>query len=221
MKILLAEDEFQIAQSLRKNLDSEGIDVTLVRDGDEALKSLNSERFDVVLLDWRMPKLSGIEVCRQMRNRGDKTPVILLTALSDISNKLEAFQLGADDYVIKPYVFDEVLARIHAVVRRSQSETTISIGNIEIDLISRTLFGKNCKLSLTDQEVDLLRYFSQNKNTIINKEQLATNVWKLNYYPTTNIIEAAIKNLRKKLEEVCDTKYIKTIYGEGYIFIEE
>lgn len=222
MDILIAEDEIRIAQSLKKSFEAEGHQVCLAADGQIALDELHKARFDVLLLDWRMPRLSGIEVCRRVRREGNHIPIILLTALSDISNKVEALNLGADDYITKPFSFNEVLARMQAVLRRSTIHSQeLSFSSYRLDLMTRTLNSDSDSLKLPEMEFELLRYFIENKNSIINKEQLAHDVWKLNFLPTTNFIEATVKNLRKKLEQFCNTKYIKTIYGEGYTFIEE
>jgi DNA-binding response OmpR family regulator len=222
MHILVAEDEKQIAQSLKKGLEAEGFSARLAKDGKEALNIMLREKFDAILLDWRMPEVSGIDVCRQLRASGDQTPIILLTALSDISNKIEALDVGADDYITKPFSFEEVIARIRAVVRRSQTPATaLTFDDLKLDLMSRLLRSSHGELKLPEMEFVLLKYFIQHKNSIISKEQLARDVWKLPFMPTTNFIEATVKNLRKKLEEFSSKKYIQTIYGEGYLFIAD
>ncbi len=176
--------------------------------------------FDVLILDWRMPKLSGLEVCKRIRQSGNNIPIILLTALNDISNKVEALNTGADDYITKPFSFEEVSARINAVMRRFRLTTnSIHFGDFSLDLISRVVITPNGQIKLSDKEFELLKFFLLNKGTILSKEQISSEVWKLNFTPQTKIVEAAIKNLRKKLEEQTGHKFIKTIYGEGYIFI--
>lgn len=222
MNILVVEDEIQIAQSLKKSFEAEGYTARTAEDGKTALQILEQEKFDAILLDWRMPEISGLEVCRRLRASGNQTPIILLTALSDISNKIEALEIGADDYITKPFSFEEVLARIKAVLRRSQSPVTALIfDEFKLDLMSRVLKSPHSNLKLPEMEFELLKYFIQHKNSIIGKEQLAKDVWKLSFLPSTNFIEATIKNLRKKLEEISPKKYIQTIYGEGYLFIAD
>lgn len=223
MDILIAEDEFQIASTLKKNFDDEGHCASIVFNGEDALISVKSSKFDAILLDWKMPKVSGIDVCRKIREHNNTTPIILLTALDGISNKVEALNAGADDYVTKPFSFIEVMARVNAVVRRSSSnKEVLNFGNISLDLIKRKVKvnGKE-DVHLTDKEFDLLRCFIQNKGEILSKEKLCEIVWDLKFKPETNICEATVKNLRKKLESISDREYIKTIYGEGYILIEE
>lgn len=222
MEILIAEDEEQIASSLKKNLTEEGHHVMLARDGEEALRFAGSILFDVVLLDWRMPKVSGIEVCRKIRESGNKVPIILLTALSQVSNIVEALRLGADDYVTKPFSLEELGARIDAVVRRYQTNVNeLAVANLTLDLIGRKAATSSGEIFLSGKEFDLLKYFILHKGSILSKEELSKSVWGYNFVPSTNIIEVTVKNLRKKLEENTGKKLIKSIYGEGYLFISE
>lgn len=221
MKILIAEDEKSIANSLTKNFIDEGYNPKVAKDGQKALEFLAEEDFDVVLLDWRMPKITGLEVCKTLRKSNFNKPIILLTALSDISNKVEALKTGADDYITKPFSFDEILARIEAVCRRYNSfSRTIIFDNNELNIFTRILTIGDENLKLSEKEFDLLKYFLEHQKQILNKEQLCKDVWQLPFTPETNIVEVTVKNLRKKLESSSDKKYIQTIYGEGYIFIK-
>lgn len=223
MQILIAEDELQIAESLKKNFRDEGLNAMIACDGEKALQLLDEIEFDLLLLDWRMPKLSGLDVCRILRQKGSQIPIILLTALGDISNKVEAFNAGADDYITKPFSFDEVLARINAVVKRYRlSKDIIEFEDFNLDLSKRLVITQDKNhIPLSDKEFDLLKFLVQKKGEIVSKETLCKNVWNLNFVPQTNICEATIKNLRKKLEEATGKRYIKTIYGEGYLLIED
>ena len=223
MEILIAEDEIQIAEPLRKNFLEEGHHAMIAEDGQQALDLLEKVQFDVIILDWKMPKLSGLEVCRRIRDRGNSTPILLLTALTQISNKVEALNAGADDYITKPFSFDELYARVKAIRRRFNLEReTLEYDVLTLHLIERTLETDNGKqFNLTEKEFDLLRYFILNKGTILDKDHLCKNVWGLNFIPHTNICEVTVKNLRKKLEDITRKKYIKTIYGEGYILIDD
>ncbi len=223
MEILIAEDELQIAEPLRKNFLEEGHHAMIAKDGEEALKLIDKIQFDVIVLDWRMPKVSGIEVCRRLRENENRTPIILLTALTQTSNKVEALNAGADDYITKPFSFEELMARINAVIRRFRYENEIlEFDELTVKLIDRKVETHSGKeIDLTEKEFDLLKYFILHQGTVINKEQLIQNVWKLNFIPKTNVCEATIKNLRKKLEEGTGKKYIKTLYGEGYLLIAE
>jgi len=223
MEILIAEDEIQIAEPLRKNFLEEGHHAIIAMNGEEALNLADKIKFDVILLDWKMPKLSGLEACKKLRLLNIKTPVILLTALTQISNKVEALDSGADDYITKPFSFEELLARINAVLRRyNLSANSLEYGDLLLDLPNRqvdTVSGK--KVELTDKEFDLLKYFILNKGDVVNKEKLCKVIWHLDFVPKTNVCEVTIKNLRKKLEDSTGKKYIKTLYGEGYLLIAE
>jgi DNA-binding response OmpR family regulator len=223
MEILIAEDEIQIAEPLRKNFLEEGHHAMIANDGEEALNLADKIKFDVIILDWKMPKVSGLEVCKKLRQLNIKAPIILLTALTQISNKIEALNVGADDYLTKPFSFNELLARIKAVVRRYNITTeTLEYDDLMLDILSRnveTISGKN--IDLSDKEFELLKYLIQNKGDVIDKEHLCKEIWNLDFVPKTNVCEVTIKNLRKKLEEKTGKKYIKTLYGEGYLLIAD
>ena len=222
MEILIAEDDISIANSLKKNFLEDGHHAVVVGNGADAITMLEKIEFDAILLDWRMPKKNGLETCREIRKSGNKIPIILLTALSEVSNKIEALNIGADDYITKPFSFEEVLARIKAVTRRFQnSNNTLEFENLSLNLITRELETPKGFVKLPDKEFELLKYFIQNKGSIISKETLCEDVWKLTFDPGTNIVEATVKNLRKKLEENTSQKFIRTIYGEGYLFIAD
>ncbi len=222
MNILIAEDDEHIAESLRKNFAEDGNHVMIAKDGKEAIRISDKILFDIILLDWRMPEITGIEVCRHIRENGSKVPIILLTALSQIKNKIEALNLGADDYVTKPFSFEELNARMKAVIRRYQSNTDeLVFYEITVDLINRKVCTPHGKINLTVKEFDLLKYFILHKGSIMSKEEICRDVWNLEFVPTTNLIEATVKNLRKKLEENTGKNLIKSIYGEGYLLIAE
>jgi len=220
MKILVIEDEIDLANSLKKNLESVGIEIQTAHDGETGLNYAIENNYDLILLDWKIPKMQGIEVCKTIRNRNNFTPIILLTALSDVINKIQAFETGADDYITKPFDFNELLARINAIVRRSKNYSdTINFYSYKLQISKRKLMSNNIEIKLTDKEFDLLFYLLNHRNQIISKETLSNEVWQTPYFPNTNFIEATIKNLRKKIENNSSQKFIKNIYGEGYIFI--
>ncbi len=222
MQILIAEDDKSIANSLKKNFEGEGFHVTIVDNGQKALDIVEKLEFNIIILDWRMPVLNGIDTCKELKLRGIETPIILLTALSEISNKVEALNLGADDYITKPFSFEEVLARIKAVHRRYETSLNeLFFENITLHLITHELETPKEKVKLPEKEFELLKYFIENKGSIITKDKLYKDVWNLQFTTTTNVVEATVKNLRKKLEELTSQKFIKTIYGEGYLFISD
>ena len=193
----------------------------IAKNGEEALFLVDKIQFDVIVLDWKMPKISGLEVCKKLREENNNTPIILLTALTQISNKVEALDSGADDYITKPFSFEELLARIKALVRRyNMRAESLEYGDLILDLINRevkTISGKN--IELTDKEFELLKFLVHNKGDVVEKDKLCREVWHLDFTPRTNVCEVTVKNLRKKLEDQTGKKYIKTLYGEGYLLI--
>jgi DNA-binding response OmpR family regulator len=195
----------------------------VAEDGQQVLNLLEKVQFDVIILDWKMPKLSGLEACRKIREKGNATPILLLTALTQVSNKIEALNAGADDYLTKPFSFDELYARVKAIRRRFNLEREfLEYDNFTVNLIDRRVeLNNGNQINLTDKEFDLLKYFIMNKGSILDKDNLCKNVWGLGFTPKTNICEVTVKNLRKKLEEFTEKKIIKTIYGEGYILIAD
>ena len=222
MKILIVEDDIDIANSLKKNLLLENYKVYLASSAFETYQQIDKHRVDLVLLDWRLPDESGFEICRKIRGRGSSLPVIMLTALSDTKNKIAALDIGADDYITKPFEAHEVIARIKAVTRRShQRFNTIEFSNFSLNQTTHEITVNNKVIKLSEKEFDLLLYFLQNSGSILSKDELIQKVWKLGFEPGTNVIEATIKNLRKKLTLHSDKKLIRTVYGEGYIFVEE
>ena len=222
MEILIVEDEHPIAESLKKNFLAEGHNAAIVNDGEDALSSVLKLQYDVILLDWRLPKITGLQVCKKLREAGNKTPIILLTALNDITNKIEALNAGADDYITKPFSFDEVMARINAVLRRYISNmTSISFSDFNLNLIDRTLDTPRGIVKLSEKEFDLLRFFLLNRGMILSRDQIREKVWDLKFTPQTNLVEVTVKNLRKKLEGNTKQKFIKSIYGEGYLFLAD
>lgn len=222
MEILIAEDERSIADSLKKNFLAAGHHAVIVGDGEGVIHTIEKITFDVMLLDWRMPKMTGLQVCRRLRELEIKTPIILLTALSDITNKVEALNAGADDYITKPFSFEEVLARINAVLRRFQSTTnSLPFGNFTLNLIMHSVEMETETVKLPEKEFELLKFFLLNKGIIISKEVLCEKVWGIHYPSVTNFVEVTVKNLRKKLEDFTSKKFIRTIYGEGYIFFAD
>lgn len=222
MEILIVEDEVSIANSLKKNLQEENHHTEIALNGRVALEMISEKNFDLILLDWRIPEITGVQLCKKLRDNGFNKPIVLLTALSDISNKIEALNAGADDYITKPFSFEEVLARINAVNRRySISTNVILFDGIKIDLFTRILSCNNIEIKLTEKEFDLIKYFYDNRGQILNKEILCRDVWKLPFAPDTNLVEVTVKNLRKKMENCNDKKFIQTVYGEGYLFIIE
>lgn len=220
MNILLVEDDSNLALSLKKNLIDDGHYTTVADTGKKALELIKEFEFDLILLDWKLPDVSGIEICRIIRQNNIKIPIILLTILSSISNKIEALKTGADDYITKPFDVKELLARIEAVTRRYlENSTQLNYQELTLNLTTRKVYTHKGEINLTDREFELLRYFISHQGEIISKEDLFRDVWKIPYNPYTNVIEATIKNLRKKIEKHLGRKLIRNVYGEGYTII--
>lgn len=222
MKILIVEDDFSIAESLRKNFFSENINVSLSKDGVGIPELICKTNFDVIILDWRLPNESGFEICRKIRSSGSVIPIIILTALNNTKNKVAALDVGADDYITKPFEFEELLARIKAISRRSNhSFHIVEFYGYRLNIVTHELHFNGTTIKLSEKEFEVLNYMFENKGKIISKDELGKNIWKISFSPGTNIIEATIKNLRKKLDEHSQNKIIKTVYGEGYLFVED
>ncbi|MGC8868833.1 MAG: response regulator transcription factor [Sulfurihydrogenibium sp.] len=219
MKILVVEDEKRLGKLIKKGLEEENYLVDLVYDGEEALNYLSTQNYDVVILDLMIPKLDGKEVIKTLRIKNVKVPIIVLTAKDEIKSKIEVLDLGADDYITKPFNFEELLARIRAVLRRDKDikSSTINIGDLEIDLAKSTVKKSGQTLKLSAKEYLLLRYFVLNKGKIITRENIINAVYDISFELNSNVVEVLISRLRSKIEDE-NHKYIKSIRGLGYIF---
>ena len=228
IRVLVAEDDSKILTGLIDTLESEGYQAKPALDGEHALKIFESERFDLVLLDIMMPGKSGYDVCRVIRSRDQEIPVIMLTAKGEEIDKVVGLQLGADDYITKPFGVHELLARIEAVLRRSQRNTkqpekesnipdSFTFGNSKIDTLQyRALAGEKA-LDLSARELRLLHFFSQHPNEVLSRDQLLNAVWGIDYFGTTRTVDQHIAQLRKKVElDPANPIFIATIHGVGY-----
>ncbi|WP_028949961.1 response regulator transcription factor [Sulfurihydrogenibium subterraneum] len=222
MKVLIIEDEKKLGKLIKKGLEEESFIVDLVYTGKEALDFITTQSYDVIILDLMLPDISGKDVLIKIRNSGIKTPVIVLTAKDEVKDKIELLDAGADDYITKPFDFDELLARIRAVVRRDKDikSSVIRIGDLEIDLSKSTVKKSGELIKLSSKEYLLLRYFIFNKGKILTKDNLINAVYDLSFELNSNALEVLISRLRTKIEDE-NHKYIKSIRGLGYIFDEE
>lgn len=222
-KILVVDDEVSIVTLLSYNLEKSGYQVVTASDGQEALAKAHEERPDLILLDLMLPKLDGIEVLKQLRQDRNQIPVIMLTARGDELDKVLGLELGADDYITKPFSPREVLARIKALFRRvhTQSDTELDhqlkVGALSIDPESYQAYLRDQPLELTTKEFELLLYFIRNKGRVITREQLLDHVWNYDYLGDSRIVDVHISHLREKIEtDSKQPKYIKTVRGIGY-----
>jgi len=225
MKLLVIEDELKTANSLKKGLEEKGYQVELAFDGEKALELAQKNKFDLILMDLIVPKLNGLEVCRKLRSENNKVPIIMLTALGLTSDKLKGFDSGTDDYLSKPFDFDELLARIKVAINRKGANDNngvhLEYANLKLNLDTKEVQRSNQLINLTAKEYALLEYFLKNKGKIISKEEIAEKVWNLNFDTGTNFIEVYVSYLRNKIDKGFEPKLIHTKKGMGYIFRQE
>ena len=221
-KILVVDDDTNICELLRLYLTKEGYQVTTANDGEEGLEKFNQLKPDMVLLDVMMPKMDGLEVCRRIRKLGN-TPVMMLTAKGETFDKVLGLELGADDYVVKPFDSKEVVARIKAVLRRctpaeAQPDGVISYDKLSVDLTRYELKVNGKVIDTPPKELELLFHLASNPNRVFTRDQLLDEVWGFEYYGDSRTIDVHVKRLREKLEGVSDQWSLKTVWGVGYKF---
>lgn len=222
MRILVAEDEKLLNEMITKTLTQEGYCVDSCFNGEEALYFLRMGEFDAVIMDIMMPKIDGITAVKTMRANKDSTPVIFLTAKDTISDRVSGLDAGAEDYLVKPFAFAELLARIRVLTRRnSGNETNIyTAADLTLDTKSKTVRREGDVIALTAKEYDILEYLMYNKGIILSREKIENHVWNFDYSGGTNVVDVYIRYLRKKIDAPYDKKLIQTIRGFGYM-IEE
>jgi two-component system copper resistance phosphate regulon response regulator CusR len=222
MKILVVEDEYKTANSLKKGLLENGYEVELAYDGELALTLCERIKFDIIVTDIIIPKVNGFDFTIKLRQQNISTPVIMLTALGLTVDKLKGFDSGTDDYMVKPFDFEELLARIKVLINRSQNNANFSkaieYSNLKIDLNTKEVYRDNVLINLTAKEFSLLEFFFKNKHKLITKEEIAEKVWDINFDTGTNIIEVYVSYLRNKIDKYFEPKLIHTKKGMGYIF---
>ena len=223
MKILLAEDEIDSNNVITRYLKKNGYSVDSVLDGEEALDYLEYGEYDLVILDIMMPKVNGFEVIKKLRDKGNHTSVLMLTARDSADDKVKGLDLGADDYIVKPFDFNELLARIRAVVRRKygNSSNKLVIGDLILDTSEKSVTRAGKQIELTGKEYEVLEYLMQSKNRILSREQIKEHVWDFDYEGDSNIIDVLIKNIRKKIDIEDGKQIIYTKRGLGYVIKED
>lgn len=223
MKILLAEDEVDLNNVVTRYLKKNGYSVDSVLDGEEALDYLEYGEYDLVILDIMMPKVDGFEVIKKLRDKGNHTSVLMLTARDSADDKVKGLDLGADDYIVKPFDFNELMARIRAVVRRKygNSSNRLVIGDLILDTSEKSVTRAGKQIELTGKEYEVLEYLMQSKNRILSREQIKEHVWDFDYEGDSNIIDVLIKNIRKKIDIEAGKQIIYTKRGLGYVIKED
>ena len=222
MRILVVEDEKKINDVIVKTLKKEKYGVDSCFDGEEALDYIFSVEYDIILLDIMLPKKDGFEVLKSMRKKGIKTPVLFLTARDQIEDRVRGLDLGADDYLVKPFAFEELLARIRVVLRKNSgsgedSGNILKIANLTVDCNKHEVFRDDVSIKLSAKEFSILEYMMRNKGRVVSKEKIEEHVWDFDYEGGSNIVEVYIKFLRKKIDNDFSPKLIHTIRRVGYI----
>lgn len=218
MRILVIEDEIGIARFLQQGLEEEAFDVDLAEDGIQGLERALSGDHDLLLIDWMLPGLSGIEVCSRFRQANALTPIIFLTARDTVQDTIQGLRAGANDYIKKPFHFEELLARIQVQLRpKVGGDTRLSLGNIVLNLDSHQVFKGEEEILLTQKEFDLLAYLIRNKGKVCRRTSIIEEVWDIHFEYNTGVIDVYINALRKKMKLNKEEDYIQTIRGVGYI----
>lgn len=215
MLALVVEDERKVGEFLKRLLVEEGWSVDWVTSGAEALARLDSSQFDVVILDWMLPDIDGIMVCRQMRARGATLPILMLTARGEVDERVMGLEAGADDYLCKPFEIDELLARINALVRRASGFREWAVGPLEIDRLGHRMLLDGELLDLTTREYALLLHLAHNAGRVVRRTELLEKVWGIRFDPGSNVVEVHVSRLRDKLGD--RSWMIRTVRGKGYM----
>ena len=225
IKILLVEDEKKIAAALQTGMEEQGFSVMIAYDGAMGEKFFTNYDFDLVILDINLPDINGYTLSRRIRQRNKQIPILMLTALGTVEDKIEGFESGADDYLVKPFAFKELMARIKSLLRRTVTNlpTTqiLRVGDLEINLDSKEVIRGGNRISLTAKEFQLLEYLVRNKNRVVSRADIAGKVWDIGFDTGTNVIDVYINFLRKKIDKDYPVKLIHTQIGMGYILKEE
>lgn len=223
MRILVIEDDKRIAGFIQKGLKEEQHAVDVVHNGEDGEFWGEVNEYDLIILDIMLPKKNGIEVCRNLRNKKINTPIIMLTARDTVDDKVEGLDAGADDYLVKPFSFEELLARARALLRRTQSykTQTLKAADLEIDPVTRKVTRAGKEITLSGKEYALLEYLVRNKGIVISETKIVEHVWDMNYDPLTNVVNVYIHHLRKKIDSGTGQKLLHTIRNSGYVIREE
>ena len=217
MRILIVEDEIGIANFLRQGLEEEGYTVMVANDGKTGLELALSQKVNIILLDWMLPKMTGIEVCRFIRKTDTSTPIIFLTAKDTVQETIEGLKAGANDYIKKPFSFDELVERIKIHFRNQSEPEILKLGAIQIQLTKHLVEVDGNEANLTQREYELLCYLIRNKGKVCTRTQIIEDVWDIHFDYDTGVIDVFMNAIRKKLNLKIDKDYIKTIRGVGYI----
>jgi OmpR-family two-component system manganese-sensing response regulator len=222
MRILLVDDEEELAQPLQRILTNQGYVVDSANSGDRGWELAQTGDYDLLILDWMMPEKSGVEICNELRQKGDSTPVLILTAKDTLDDRVMGLDSGADDYLVKPFELRELLARVRALLRRipiASEPNRLSYRDLELDRDNQVVYREQIAIALTEREYQLLEYFMFHPNQLLSHEQISQYLWKEGEdVPTSNALAAQIKLLRRKIDRDRPISLINTVYGKGYRF---
>ncbi|GGF08724.1 response regulator [Hymenobacter cavernae] len=224
MKLLLVEDEPKLASFIKKGFENEGYEIEVAYDGRMGQSLLRQHKYELIILDVNLPYVNGFELCRQVRADDPLVPVLLLTALDSLDDKVTGFEAGTDDYLVKPFEFKELLLRVRVLLKRSTEAAGVKrilrIADLELNLESKVVTRGGHRIDLTTKEYALLEYLLLNRGKVISRVDIAEKVWELNFDTNTNIIDVYVSYLRKKLDKGYETKLIHTVVGMGYVMRE-
>lgn len=223
MRILVVEDETTLLKIIKKRLAEDGYSVDTCDNGDDGRYFIESTPWDCIVLDIMLPGVDGLTLLQEMRQKGNKTPVLLLTARDTIGDRVAGLDSGADDYLVKPFAFDELLARIRVLIRRQSGSPVneLRIGDLSVDVASRRVIRGGRQIELTTKEYAVLEYMMHNQDRVITRGQIAAHVWNYDFDCSSNIVDVYIRYLRSKVDEPFDKKLIHTIRGSGYVLREK
>lgn len=223
MRILIVEDEQDLQNILVKRLTNECYSVDACSNGEDALDYIRMTAYDMIILDIMIPRRNGLEVLQTMRSEQINTPVLFLTAKDSIDDRVKGLDLGADDYLVKPFAFDELIARIRVLMRRQSGNTSnvFEIGNLVVDCNTHKVTRGNMEMELSSKEFAILEYMIRNKDVVLTREKIEQHVWNYDYEGGSNIIDVYIRYLRKKIDSQFDEKLIHTVRGAGYVLRED
>jgi OmpR-family two-component system manganese-sensing response regulator len=229
MRLLLVDDEEELTEPLQRLLISQGYTVDVAIDGQGGWQLAQTKTYDLLILDWVMPLMSGVQLCRSLREHGDHTPVLFLSAKDTLDERVEGLDSGADDYLVKPFELKELLARIRALLRRStlpadespaDQTQILGFANLELDITAQVLYRDRKAIQLSEKECQLLAYFMQHPNQLLTHEQIQMHIWQ-DDIPVSNTLVAQIRLLRRKIDQNSESSLINTVYGKGYRFGEK
>jgi heavy metal response regulator len=223
MRILVVEDEKKVASFIKRGLEEESFSVDMAYDGEEGLSMAESNPYDLILMDLMLPKMDGLAVIKELRSKGNKAPVLCLTAKDTVEDIVSGLDSGSDDYLTKPFAFAELVARVRALLRRGVQDrgAEIRYADLRLDPVAHKVWRSNKEIELTAKEYALLEYFMRNPNQILTRTMIAEHVWDYTFDSFTNIIDVYVNYLRKKVDRDYDKKLIHTVRGIGYVMKEE